>query len=220
MLDDAIERSQQIFTPLGAVWNEQKKTWKFPAGGRLRFRPLERVADAEKYQGQNISDACVEEAGNYADPAPIDRLFGVLRSAKGVPTQLLLTGNPGGPGQLWIKHRYVDPAPMGMKILTRHLPNGAEHRYVFIPSRLDNNLILLKNDPSTSITSIWSVRPSWSEHGWRAIGRPLPAPTSIAGASRSTSLRRSNYRAIGLDSWRWLGLCQAVLGRLVCRKRW
>lgn len=147
MLDDAIERSHEIYGPLGATWQDQKKTWRFPWGGRLRFRPLERVKDAEKYQGQNITDACVEEAGNYPDSRPIDRLNGVLRSAHGVPTQLLLTGNPGGPGQLWIKNRYIDPCPMGMKVLGRMLPNGREHRYVFIPSKLQNNLILMRMDP-------------------------------------------------------------------------
>jgi hypothetical protein len=31
-------------------------------------------------------------------------MFGVLRSAQGVPTQLVLTGNPG-PGQSWIASR-------------------------------------------------------------------------------------------------------------------
>ena len=149
MLDDAIERSQEIYGPLcgSRGWNDQKKTWRFPWGGRLRFRPLERVQDADKYQGQNVSDACVEEAGNYPDSAPIDRLNGVLRSAHGVPTQLILTGNPGGPGQLWIKARYIDPDPAGMKILKRKLPNGKEHRYVFIPSRLENNRILMEMDP-------------------------------------------------------------------------
>lgn len=147
MLDDAIERSHEIFSPLNADWNEQKKTWRFPWGGRLRFRPLERAADADKYQGQNVSDACVEEAGQYPDSRPIDRLNGVLRSAKGTPTQLILTGNPGGAGQVWIKMRYIDPAPQGMTILQRKLPSGRTHRYVFIPSRLQNNRILMTRDP-------------------------------------------------------------------------
>jgi len=96
----------------------------------VRFRPLESVQDAEKYQGQSLTDACVEEAGNYPLPAPIDRLHAVLRSAHGVPTQLILTGNPGGPGQAWIKARYIDPAPLGMVPLTRTLPNGAQHTAV------------------------------------------------------------------------------------------
>lgn len=172
MLDDAIERSKEIYGPIGGRWLEQKKTWFFPRGGRLRFRPLERVSDAEKYQGQNLTDACVEEAGNYPDSSPIDRLNGVLRSARGVPTQLILTGNPGGPGQLWIKNRYIDLAPMGLQILKRLLPNGAEHRYVFIPSKLQNNRYLM-SDPNYVnrlylVGSPELVR-AWLEGDWSAI---------------------------------------------------
>ena len=145
--DDLIERAREIYAPLGASWLDQKKTFEMPNGGRVRFRPLESIQDAEKYQGQNLSDAAVEEAGNYANPAPIDMLHGALRSAAGVPVQLILTANPGGAGHQWLKHRYVDPAPMGMRILTRSLPNGDSHRYVYIPSRVENNRILLAKDP-------------------------------------------------------------------------
>lgn len=173
MLDDAIERSHEIYAWLGAKWQDQKKTWRFPWGGRLRFRPLERVSDAEKYQGQNITDACVEEAGNYPESTPIDRLNGVLRSAHGVPTQLILTGNPGGPGQLWIKHRYIDPCPLGMRILTRKLPNGREHRYVFIPSKLQNNLMLMQRDPDyinrLYLVGSEALVQAWLDGDWSVI---------------------------------------------------
>lgn len=145
--DDLIERSEEVFRPLGAEFNRTKNQWQFAKGGRLRFRPLETIRDAAKYQGQNLSDAAVEEAGNYADPAPIDRLWGALRSRHGIPAQLILTANPGGPGQLWIRRRYMDPAPGGMRIIRCRLPNGEAHRRVFIPSKVQDNRILLRNDP-------------------------------------------------------------------------
>lgn len=172
-LDDAIERSKQLYAPLGSHYSDQKKTWTFPWGGRLRFRPLERVQDAEKYQGQNVSDACVEEAGQYPQPAPIDRLNGILRSASGVPTQLILTGNPGGAGQGWIKGRYIDPAPLGMKVLVRELPNGDQHRFIFIPSKVQQNRILLQFDPGY-ISRLYLVGSpqlvrAWLEGDWSAV---------------------------------------------------
>lgn len=148
MLDDVIERSKQIYGPIGAIWNEQKKTWRFPGGGRLRFRPLETVDDAAKYVGQNVTDLTVEEVGDYPDPAPIDRLFGVLRSAHGVPCQLHLTGNPGGPGAGWIKERFIDPCPTGMEVIEVPLPNGQVHHRIFIPSKVADNQILLDQDPN------------------------------------------------------------------------
>lgn len=173
MLDDAIERAHQIFGGLGWKWQDQKKTYKSSNGARLRFRPLEKISDAEKYQGQNISDACVEEAGNYPSPKPIDRLNGVLRSVGGVPTQLILTGNPGGAGQQWIKQRYIDPYPGGNKVLVRELPNGAKHQYVFIPSKVQNNKLLVERDPGY-INRLYLVGSeklvnAWLEGDWNAI---------------------------------------------------
>ena len=140
--DDLIERAKEIYIPLGAEWREQPRQFRMPGGGRVRFRPLENVVDAAKYQGQNLTDCAVEEAGNFADPKPIDMLFGALRSKGGVPVQLILTANPGGVGQQWIKNRYIDPAPRGMTPLVRKLANGAEHRYIYIPSRIQDNRIL------------------------------------------------------------------------------
>lgn len=173
MLDDAIERSASIYEQIGAKWHEQKKMWRFPGGGRLRFRPLERTLDADKYQGQNISDACIEEAGQYADPAPIDRINGVLRSADGTPTQLILTGNPGGAGQQWIKARYIDPFPSGNRVMYRELPNGEKHPFVYIPSRLQNNEILMRGDPNY-INRLYLVGSkklvsAWLSGDWSAI---------------------------------------------------
>lgn len=173
MLDDLIERSKDIYAPLGGEYLEHKKTWRMANGGRLRFRPLERTSDADKFQGQNLTDACVEEAGQYATSKPIDRLYGALRSAQGVPTQLLMSGNPGGPGQLWIKNRYIDPCPSGMKIQTRILPNGKEHRFVFIPSKIQNNKALLEADPEY-INRLYLVGgrelvKAWLDGDWGAI---------------------------------------------------
>lgn len=171
--DDLIERAKSIYEPLGAVWHEQKKSFAMPGGGKVRFRPLESISDAEKYQGQNLTDAAVEEAGNYPASAPIDRLFGCLRSAHGVPAQLMLTANPGGPGHGWIKNRYIDPAPLGMKILSRKLPNGRDHRYIFIPAKLRDNRILSEQDPDyeTRLYLVGSAQlvKAWLEGDWSAI---------------------------------------------------
>jgi hypothetical protein len=145
--DDLIERAKEIYIGCGATWHEQKKMFVLREGGRIRFRPLESTQDAEKYQGQNITDAAIEEAGNYPDPAPIDRLFGCLRSVGGVPIQLITTFNPGGPGHHWLKVRYVSPAPLGNRLLYRELSNGKKHIYTYLPSRVEHNRILLAQDP-------------------------------------------------------------------------
>jgi LAGLIDADG-like domain len=52
-LKEMIERSRQIYGPLGAKFSTQEKQWRFPNGARLTFAYLENDADAEAYQGWN-----------------------------------------------------------------------------------------------------------------------------------------------------------------------
>ena len=173
MLDDAIMRSQQIYAPTDAQWIGYKKTWQFKGGGTLRFRPLERDIDAEKYQGQNLSDVCIEEAGMYGDPSPIFKMHAAIRSASGIPTQMHLTGNPGGAGQGWLRERFVDPHPQGMKIITETLPNGAERQRVYIPAKVTDNKILLQNDPNyvgnLHMVGSAALVKAWLEGDWDAV---------------------------------------------------
>jgi hypothetical protein len=172
--EDAIERSREIYGPLGGVFTERPPRWRMPNGGRVAFAYLENLKDADQYQGRNLTDAWVEEAGLYADPAPIFRLYGVLRSSHGVPVQLVLTANPGGPGQHWIRHRYeLHPFPRAPRVLTRQLPNGKTRLVAVVPSRIENNKILLSRDPDyinrLYETGSKTLVRAWLEGDWSAV---------------------------------------------------
>lgn len=142
-LDEAIERSKQIYGRLGAEWTDQKKQWTFSNGARLKFRYLDRDADAENYQGHNYTRVYFEELTNFPDPGPVMKLKATLRSANGVPCRFRATGNPGGPGHHWVRARYIDPAPRGYKVIT---DDGLDR--VFIPSKLADNPKLTDSDPT------------------------------------------------------------------------
>lgn len=143
-LTELIERSKVLYTPLGARFHEIDKMWRFPNGARLRFAYLENDNDAMSYQGHSYTRVYVEEMGTFPSDAPIRKLMATLRSGAGVPCRFIATANPGGPGHLWIKHRYIDPAPLGMKILTDIFENPftkerIPKQRVFIPSRVTDN---------------------------------------------------------------------------------
>ena len=151
-LDAAISRSKEIYYKLGAKWGEQKKAWTFPNGATLKFRHLEKDSDAEDYQGHDYTRVYFEELTNYADPSPINKLKATLRSAHGVPCGFRATCNPGGPGHLWVKQRYIDPDPRGFKVVSEEYTNPFDGKQttiqrVFIPARLDDNPKLLESDP-------------------------------------------------------------------------
>lgn len=169
-LAEVIARTKQLFPKIGAKYNEQQKTWTMPGGGRLKFVYLERDSDAEEYQGHNYTRVYVEELTNFPSPSPIDKLRATLRSGAGVPVGMRLTGNPGGPGHNWVKARYIDPDPRGYRVLREETTFAVEVDgiptkqtvfldRVFIPSKIGDNQLLIKNDP----TYILRLRQSGSE---------------------------------------------------------
>lgn len=165
-LTEVIARTKQIFKKIGAKYNEQKAEWTMPNGARLKFVYLERDSDAEEYQGHNYTRVYIEEVTNFPNPSPINKLRATLRSPVGVPVGMRLTGNPGGPGHNWVKARYIDPDPNGFKIIAESceieidgVVETVTLERVFIPSKLGDNMLLLRNDP----TYVLRLRQSGSE---------------------------------------------------------
>jgi hypothetical protein len=176
-LEEAIARAKQIYRPLGAKWHEQKAEFSMPNGARLKFRYLERDSDAEEYQGHNYSRVYIEEATNFPSPAPINLLRATLRSPSGIPVGMRLTGNPGGPGHNWVKKRYIDPNPAGYQIIEEHFshPTYGDQvmQRIFIPSRIEDNQLLMVNDP-TYIARLQqsgseALVKAWLEGDWNII---------------------------------------------------
>lgn len=166
-LIETIERSRAIYTPLGAVFHEQDKMWRFPNGARLRFAYLERDADAEGFQGHSYTRIYIEELGNFPTQGPVLKLMATLRSPSGVPVGFRATGNPGGPGHSWVKARYIDPAPTGWKIL-RDEQTGLER--IYIPSRVaDNHFLGEDYIQRLRMSGSEELVKAWLEGDWSAI---------------------------------------------------
>jgi len=144
-LRDVIRRSKELFPKLGAQWNGSSQEWTFPNGSTLKILHLWDEGAAANYQGWQMSRIYAEELQAWPDPAPIQMIKAILRSAEGVPVGFRASANPGGPGQNWVAARYVFPAPGGYK---RIWDPEIEQELMFIPARLEDNEILMRNDPS------------------------------------------------------------------------
>jgi len=167
-LDEVINRSYEIFFPLGAEFKASKKVWTMPNGAKLKMRFLENDDDAMKYQGHSYTFVVFDELGNWATSDAIDKIRATLRSPHGVPCQLVATGNPGGVGHTWIKDRYIKPSPP----LKPFYDTNTRVFRVYIPSRLEDNKILCQNDPNyrnrlMGSGAAWLVR-AWLEGDWNA----------------------------------------------------
>lgn len=159
-LEDLVEQSQEIFPLFGGLWNIAKYTWTLPGGSWLRMRYIDKPNDHTKYQGHQYTWMAFDEAGNWADPAPLDKLKARLRSKHAVKSRIIYTANPGGPGHNWFKKRFIDPVPFEQ---VQHLEDGRTRTFIF--AKLTDNRILMKNDPGY-IGRIRSSGPKWLVSAW------------------------------------------------------
>ena len=241
--EDAIERSRELYGPMGGRFNEAKLRWRMPNGGRVSFGYLENIGDANAYQGRNVTDVWIEEAGQYDSPAAIDRMFGVLRSAHGVPIQMILTANPGGAGQHFLRERYqLSPLPRRPKIVTRMLANGTMHSAAVIPARITDNKILLAGDPGyvdrLHLVGSEQLVKGWLDGDWTAVegaffecwSEKLHVLRPVALPQDWIRLRAADWGSASPFAVIWMAVCQdqwqhpdgqiVPRGALVCYREW
>lgn len=179
-LAEVIARTKQLFPKLGAKYNEQQKTWTMANGARLKFAYLEKDSDAEEYQGHNYTRIYIEELTNFPSPSPVNKLRATLRSGTGVPVGMRLTGNPGGPGHNWVKARYIDPDPRGYRVITESTELELDGKKitvsldrVFIPSKIGDNQLLIRNDPTYVLrlkqSGSEALVKAWLEGNWDIV---------------------------------------------------
>jgi hypothetical protein len=191
-LANVIEQSKKIYPSMGAIYKETKKTWHFSNGAILKFRSMEREQDADKYQGHEYTWIGFDELPNWKDDKAYLKLKACLRSPAGVSVKRIrATGNPGGVGHMWVKHRFIDPAPQGyepideMKYINFFTGEQSQEPMegknwasvlstrMFIPSKIQDNQILLQNDPNyiARLAQTGSVElvKAWLGGDWNAI---------------------------------------------------
>jgi hypothetical protein len=136
---EIIPRSHEYFDPLGASYNQTDAVWKFPSGALLFFGHCEHEKDVHKYDTAEWNFVAFDELTSFTEwqylyiaiqrtrrsADQIGRLPAVVRSAS----------NPGNIGHAWVKRRFVDPAPLGGKVI---VGKGGNKR-IFIPATLADN---------------------------------------------------------------------------------
>ena len=174
-MNEIHRRAQEIYPKIGATWAESKETWTFQDGGTCRMTYLEDDRDAERYMGHAYTYIAVDEGGNFPSPDPLDKLFGAMRSAEGIPVYRRITANPGGPGHSWIYDRYIRHGPWIYR-KWQPQPRIAPNVWitsVFIPSLLKDNKILTENDPTyearLALVGDETLVRAWRDGDWTVL---------------------------------------------------
>lgn len=125
-----------------AVWRERDKQWTFPSGATLTFGYLERYDDALKYRSSEFHFIGWDELTLFPKECYIF-LFSRLRKTKNldVPLRMRSASNPGGPGHLWVRERFL-------------LPHTREPEAIFIPAKIEHNPSLDREDYEKSLSHL------------------------------------------------------------------
>ena len=74
---------------------------------QIGIKELADYRSLDRELGQNLQFLCVDQAEQFGDPTMIDQMRSNLR---GEQTRFVISGHPGGPGDSWIRDRYVLPS--------------------------------------------------------------------------------------------------------------
>lgn len=135
-----MDRAQQWLSGTEATFDKETKTWHFPSGSTMSFGYLDTANDHYRYQGAEFQTICVDELTQIPEYQYL-YLFSRLRRLKGsnIPIRMRAGTNPGNIGHQWVKERFII---------------GTHEDRVFVPSRLEDNLALDRDEYIKSLDNL------------------------------------------------------------------
>ena len=122
------------------TYNASSHVGKFKNGSLIDFGYCATENDVFQYQSAEYDVIRFDELTHFTEFQYI-YLISRLRGTEGYPKQVKSSTNPGGVGHMWVKERFIDPAPPMTVFSDKNTTR------IFIPSKIDDNLFLMKGDP-------------------------------------------------------------------------
>lgn len=135
-----IRTSLELYPRQIASYNSAGHIWKFKNASVVEFGNCDNENDVYKYQSAEYDIIRFDELTHFTKEM-YTYLISRVRGTNGYPKQIKSSTNPGGIGHHWVKERFIDPMPP----LTVFSSKAGSR--IFIPSKVDDNLFLIKNDP-------------------------------------------------------------------------
>lgn len=122
------------------TYNASCHVGKFKNGSLIDFGYCATENDVFQYQSAEYDVIRFDELTHFTEFQYI-YLISRLRGTEGYPKQVKSSTNPGGVGHMWVKERFIDPAP------PKTVFQAENTTRIFIPSKIDDNLFLMEGDP-------------------------------------------------------------------------
>lgn len=139
---ELIIRSKETYPATGAVYNEGKKRWHWPAfGSYLQFGYAEHEKDARNYDTDEYNYIAFDELTSFTEFQYKYIAFSRCRSKadSGLPAIVRSGSNPGNIGHGFVRTRFVEPAPLGNVLIREVWPDGRTVSRIFIPAKATDN---------------------------------------------------------------------------------
>lgn len=143
-LSDWIDRAQYMYSGLKPEIVGKPAVIRFKSGAKIRTGHMKDENAYGKYLGHEYQRILIEECTQIPDEDRYLKLISSCRSTvDGLDSRVFLTTNPGGLGHLWVKRRFVDPAPP----MTEFRDKNTGRTRMYIPARIFDNPTLMNKDP-------------------------------------------------------------------------
>lgn len=143
---EIIPRQHEWYGGMGAIYNENKKVWRFPSGARIQNGHAEREQDVRKYDSAEYNYIDWDESTHFTGFQYLYLSISRCRSSSpDLPAFVRAFTNPGNIGHAFFKKRFVDSFPAGRRILKDKI---TKQKRIYIPFLGKDNPYLLINDPT------------------------------------------------------------------------
>jgi predicted phage terminase large subunit-like protein len=126
-------------------WSEKTHRYTFPSGATLTFGHIEHENDKYNYKSAEFQFIGFDELTGFSE-TQYRYLFSRLRrnlKKPWVPLRMRSGSNPGGEGHFWVKKRFLEEAKL--------------HNAIFIPSLMEDNPALDRNEYEQSLDKLDAV---------------------------------------------------------------
>lgn len=155
-LEAMISRSYELYmAAFNASYNKSEKAWTFPSGAHIFFGYMQREDDKYNYQGKPYDFIGFDELTHFTYTQYMYLMSRNRPVGPGTRVYMRATANPGGKGHVWVKDRFITPAPPMTTIKSSYEivdPDGKKitlsKSRIFVPSTVFDNQALLNNDPN------------------------------------------------------------------------
>lgn len=151
-----VELEMSILNPLRELLpldlfkeNVQSHTFKCKNGSIITCNYCD-FGSVTRYQGSEFDRCYFDELCHFGE-YEFKYLMSRVRGTKPFPRAIKCSANPGGIGHQWVKEYFIDIGEPNKvhEVITGYRQDGTPivSRRLFLPSRLDDNVFLMQNDP-------------------------------------------------------------------------